>query len=78
MSQYLTTIGLEFHAELKTKTKIFCSCPTDFSGDANTHICPVDVYKRQNMVDRDRVGITANVTPSSTIADMTKSKSTMP
>ena len=41
MSQYLTTIGLEFHAELKTKTKIFCSCPTDFAGDANTHICPV-------------------------------------
>ena len=41
MSQYSTTIGLEFHAELKTKTKIFCSCPTDFAGDANTHICPV-------------------------------------
>ena len=41
MSQYLTTIGLEFHAELKTKTKIFCSCPTDFAGEANTHICPV-------------------------------------
>ena len=41
MSKYLTTIGLEFHAELKTKTKIFCSCPTDFAGDANTHVCPV-------------------------------------
>ncbi|MDO4733234.1 MAG: Asp-tRNA(Asn)/Glu-tRNA(Gln) amidotransferase subunit GatB [Bacillota bacterium] len=41
MTQYLTSIGLEFHAELKTKTKIFCSCPTDFSGDPNTHVCPV-------------------------------------
>ena len=41
MTKYLTTIGLEFHAELKTKTKIFCSCPTDFAGDANTHVCPV-------------------------------------
>ncbi len=41
MTHYLTTIGLEFHAELKTKTKIFCSCPTDFSGDPNTHVCPV-------------------------------------
>lgn len=41
MSNYLTTIGLEFHAELKTNTKIFCSCPTDFSGEPNTHICPV-------------------------------------
>ena len=41
MTKYLTTIGLEFHAELKTKTKIFCSCPTDFAGEANTHVCPV-------------------------------------
>lgn len=41
MSQYLTTIGLEFHAELKTKTKIFCSCPTDSGGEPNTHVCPV-------------------------------------
>lgn len=41
MSKYLTTIGLEFHAELKTKTKIFCSCPTDFAKAANTNVCPV-------------------------------------
>ncbi len=41
MTEYLTTIGLEFHAELKTKTKIFCSCPTDAGGEPNTHVCPV-------------------------------------
>ena len=41
MSKYATTIGLEFHAELKTKTKIFCSCPTDSGGEPNTHVCPV-------------------------------------
>ena len=41
MTHYLTTIGLEFHAELKTKTKIFCSCPTEFTGEPNTHVCPV-------------------------------------
>jgi aspartyl-tRNA(Asn)/glutamyl-tRNA(Gln) amidotransferase subunit B len=34
-------IGLEVHAELKTKTKIFCSCPTEFGGEGNTHVCPV-------------------------------------
>jgi aspartyl-tRNA(Asn)/glutamyl-tRNA(Gln) amidotransferase subunit B len=41
MPKYLTTIGLEFHAELKTKTKIFCACPTDFAQAANTNVCPV-------------------------------------
>ncbi len=41
MTKYLTTIGLEFHAELKTKTKIFCSCPTESGGAPNTHVCPV-------------------------------------
>jgi aspartyl-tRNA(Asn)/glutamyl-tRNA(Gln) amidotransferase subunit B len=34
-------IGLEIHAELKTKTKIFCSCPNEFGGEENTHVCPV-------------------------------------
>jgi len=34
-------IGLEIHAELSTKSKIFCSCTTEFGGDANTHCCPV-------------------------------------
>jgi len=36
-----TVIGLEVHAELSTKTKIFCSCTTEFGGDVNTHTCPV-------------------------------------
>ncbi len=39
--KYETVIGLEVHAELKTLTKIFCSCPTEFGGEENTHICPV-------------------------------------
>lgn len=34
-------IGLEIHAELSTKSKIFCSCTTEFGKDANTHCCPV-------------------------------------
>ena len=38
---YEVVIGLEIHAELKTKTKIFCSCKNEFGGEPNTHCCPV-------------------------------------
>ena len=38
---YEVVIGLEVHAELSTKTKIFCSCPTEFGGLPNTHTCPI-------------------------------------
>ena len=38
--KYETVIGLEIHAELATKTKIFCGCTTSFGGEENTHCCP--------------------------------------
>ena len=38
---YEMVVGLEVHCELSTKTKIFCSCPTEFGGEPNTHCCPV-------------------------------------
>ncbi|MBK8224817.1 MAG: Asp-tRNA(Asn)/Glu-tRNA(Gln) amidotransferase subunit GatB [Candidatus Obscuribacter sp.] len=34
-------IGLEVHAQLKTNTKIFCSCPTAFAASENEQVCPV-------------------------------------
>lgn len=36
-----TVIGLEVHTELKTASKIFCGCTTEFGGEQNTHVCPV-------------------------------------
>jgi aspartyl-tRNA(Asn)/glutamyl-tRNA(Gln) amidotransferase subunit B len=38
---YELVCGLETHVELSTKTKIFCSCSTEFGGEPNTHCCPI-------------------------------------
>lgn len=39
--EYEAIIGLEVHAELSTKTKIYCGCSTEFGGQSNTHVCPI-------------------------------------
>jgi len=39
--EFESVIGLEVHAQLKTKTKIFCNCSTLFGAPPNTHTCPV-------------------------------------
>lgn len=39
--EFETVMGLEVHVELSTKTKIFCSCTTEFGGEPNTHVCEV-------------------------------------
>ena len=39
--KYEMVVGLEVHVELATKTKIFCSCTTEFGGEPNTHCCPI-------------------------------------
>ncbi len=41
MREFETVVGLEVHVELKTRSKIFCSCPTAFGGSPNAHICEV-------------------------------------
>ncbi|MCL2804779.1 MAG: Asp-tRNA(Asn)/Glu-tRNA(Gln) amidotransferase subunit GatB [Treponema sp.] len=35
-----TVLGLEVHAELSTKSKIFCGCSAAFGSEPNTHVCP--------------------------------------
>ena len=41
MKEYEVIIGLEVHAELSTKTKMYCNCSTTFGADPNTHCCPI-------------------------------------
>ncbi len=41
MTEYETVIGLEVHAQLLTKTKLFCACPTEFGRQPNRSTCPV-------------------------------------
>ena len=66
--QYETVIGLEVHVELATKTKIFCSCSTEFGGAPNTHTCPVctgmpgslPVWNKQAVEYAAAVGLATN------------------
>jgi aspartyl-tRNA(Asn)/glutamyl-tRNA(Gln) amidotransferase subunit B len=37
---YITTIGLEVHVQLKTRSKMFCACPVEFGAEPNSHTCP--------------------------------------
>jgi aspartyl-tRNA(Asn)/glutamyl-tRNA(Gln) amidotransferase subunit B len=41
MTDWEAVIGIETHVELSTKSKMFCSCPTEFGGEPNTAVCPV-------------------------------------
>src|ERR671924_1705219 len=41
MAEWEAVIGLEVHAHLKTRTKMFCRCELEYLGDPNTHTCPV-------------------------------------
>ena len=38
--KYLTTIGLEVHVQLKTRSKMFCGCAVEYGAPTNAHTCP--------------------------------------
>ena len=41
MNDWEAVIGLEIHAQLQTRTKIFCGCSTEFGAAPNSQVCPV-------------------------------------
>ncbi|MEM7434637.1 MAG: Asp-tRNA(Asn)/Glu-tRNA(Gln) amidotransferase subunit GatB [Myxococcota bacterium] len=43
MTAYEPVIGLEVHAQMRSRTKLFCGCPTDYGAPPNKHTCPVCV-----------------------------------
>jgi aspartyl-tRNA(Asn)/glutamyl-tRNA(Gln) amidotransferase subunit B len=76
-TKYYSTIGLEIHAELKTKTKMFCSCKNDpDEAKPNTNVCPIclahpgslPTINKQAVEHVVRVGIAQG----GTIADFTE------
>jgi aspartyl-tRNA(Asn)/glutamyl-tRNA(Gln) amidotransferase subunit B len=73
---YEIVIGLEVHAELLTKTKIFCSCSAEFGGEPNTHCCPVCMAMPGTLpVLNEKVveyAVKAGLATNSEIADVSK------
>jgi aspartyl-tRNA(Asn)/glutamyl-tRNA(Gln) amidotransferase subunit B len=71
-------IGLEVHAELLTRSKIFCACSATFGGEPNTNVCPVclgmpgllPVLNRRVVEFAIRLGLATNcaIAPSSRFA----------
>ena len=41
MAAYEPVIGLEVHAQMRSRTKLFCGCPTEYGAPPNEHTCPV-------------------------------------
>jgi aspartyl-tRNA(Asn)/glutamyl-tRNA(Gln) amidotransferase subunit B len=78
MTEYETVIGLECHAQLLTKTKLFCGCRAGFGDPPNTNVCPVCVglpgalpvlnRRAVELAARMALAVSCRVNPSSIFA----------
>src|SRR3954469_10236492 len=41
MANFIPSVGMEVHAELETRSKMFCRCEVAFGGEPNTRVCPI-------------------------------------
>lgn len=76
MTEYVASIGLEVHVQLKTRTKMFCACPTTYGAPPNTSVCPVCLGYPGTLpvINRDAVRLTvcAGLVLGSRIATFSK------
>lgn len=74
--KYELVAGFETHIELSTKTKIFCSCTTEFGGAPNTHCCPICIGLPGTLPKLNRevvhYAIMAGLATNCTIANISK------
>ncbi len=74
--QYEVVIGLEVHAQLKTKSKAFCSCSTEFGQEPNAQVCPICIGMPGMLpvlnAEAVELAIRAGLALNCTIAERTK------